>query len=150
MKKVFIGIDPGQSGGIAYVREDRYQAGAYKMPETDDDILSRLTSISQIGECHAYLELVHSMPAQGVASSFKFGEGYGKLQMALMALKIPYTKVTPHKWQQKLQCLSGGDKNVTKAMAQQLFSDWTAHGVKITHATADALLLAEYGRRIHK
>lgn len=147
-KRVFIGIDPGQSGGIAYVREDRYQVGAYKMPETDQDVLELLHDISEIGSCHAYLEQVHSMPGQGVASSFKFGEGYGKLQMALMAMKIPCTKVIPRKWQQKLGCLSGGDKNITKARAQQLFADWK--GIKITHAIADALLIAEYGRQIHK
>jgi hypothetical protein len=49
--------------------------------------------------------------------------------------------VTPFTWQKRLQCLSGGDKNVTKARAQQLFP-----GVKISHITADALLLAEFCR----
>jgi hypothetical protein len=38
--------------------------------------------------------------------------------------------------------MSKGDKNVTKAKAQQLFTQ-----LKITHATADALLIAEFARR---
>jgi hypothetical protein len=38
--------------------------------------------------------------------------------------------------------LSKGDKNVTKRKAQELFPS-----LKITHATADALLIAEYLRR---
>lgn len=36
-----------------------------------------------------------------------------------------------------------GDKNVTKAAAQRLFPDQ-----KVVHATADAMLLAEYARRV--
>ena len=39
--------------------------------------------------------------------------------------------------------LSKGDKNVTKSRAQELFPE-----LKITHAIADALLIAEYGRRV--
>jgi hypothetical protein len=38
--------------------------------------------------------------------------------------------------------MSAGNKNVTKTRAAQLFP-----GVKMTHAIADALLIAEYGRR---
>jgi hypothetical protein len=43
-------------------------------------------------------------------------------------------------WQKSLGCLTHGDKNVSKAAAQRLFP-----GMKITHATADALLIAYYG-----
>jgi hypothetical protein len=60
-------------------------------------------------------------------------------------LKIPFEEVSPVKWQKVMGCLSKGDKNVTKAAAQRLFPD-----IKITHAIADALLIAEYGRRIKK
>jgi hypothetical protein len=38
--------------------------------------------------------------------------------------------------------MTKGDKNVSKRKAQELFPQ-----LKITHATADALLLAEFGRR---
>jgi hypothetical protein len=41
--------------------------------------------------------------------------------------------------------MTKGDKNVTKRMAQQLYPD-----IKITHANADALLIHEYGKQIHK
>jgi hypothetical protein len=43
-----------------------------------------------------------------------------------------------------MRCLTKGDKNVSKARAQELFP-----ALKITHATADALLIAEYGRRLN-
>lgn len=63
----------------------------------------------------------------------------------LAAYEIPYREVTPQKWQQEMQCRSGGDKNVTKAAAQKR---WPSD--KITHANADASLIAEYCRRTHK
>jgi hypothetical protein len=42
-------------------------------------------------------------------------------------------------------CLTRGDKNVSKAKAQQLFPT-----MKITHAVADALLLAAYAQRLYQ
>jgi crossover junction endodeoxyribonuclease RuvC len=93
----------------------------------------------------AYIEKAHSMPNQGVASSFKFGYGYGFLIGVLTALKIPYEMVTPNTWQKALSCQSKGDKNVTKAKAQQLFPNHTW-----IHSTADSVLIAEYGRRAKK
>ena len=54
----------------------------------------------------AMIEQVHSMPKQGVASSFKFGRHYGFLLGVLTALGIPYQTVTPQKWQKAMGCLS--------------------------------------------
>ncbi len=138
-----IGIDPGKSGGIAWNRGGK--VAVEKMPETDTDLLELLRGISGEGECRAVLERVHSMPGQGVASSFTFGQGFGALRMALLALDIPFDMVTPQTWQKSMSCLSKGDKNVTKRRAQELFPSLT-----ITHCTADALLICEYARRTHQ
>ncbi len=63
--------------------------------------------------------------------------------MALVAAGIAFDEVTPQRWQKMLGCRSKGDKNVTKRRAQDLFPQ-----VRVTHALADALLLAEYCRRV--
>lgn len=143
---IYIGIDPGQSGGIASLVGDNTgtSPACVKMPETEKDCFDALEKLQRINftAIFAVIESVHSMPKQGVASSFKFGRNYGFLRGCLIALGIPFEEVTPQKWQKALGCLSHGDKNVTKARAQQLFP-----ALKITHATADALLLAEYCRR---
>jgi crossover junction endodeoxyribonuclease RuvC len=141
--KLYIGIDPGASGGISAIRWDGAVHLAIKMPETDLDLLEVFEMLrSQYDEAFALIERVHSMPGQGVASSFSFGEGYGKLQMALCAAKIPYERIQPAKWQKALGCLTKGDKNVSKRKAQELFPN-----TKMTHAIADAILIAEYARR---
>ena len=138
-KSVFIGIDPGQSGGIAMLG-DCFPI-AYKMPDTEADARELLHDWrDHVTSC--FIEAVHSMPKQGVASSFKFGRSYGFLRGLLIGLKIPFEEITPQTWQKEMNCRTGGDKNITKAKAQQLWPD-----LKITHATADALLIAECARR---
>jgi hypothetical protein len=141
---LYIGIDPGLSGGIALVRGNgqvfRYNA----MPKTERDVWLTLADWKLFsGRAHATIEFVSASPQMGVTSAFTFGKGYGGLLMLLTALDIPFDQITPRKWQTAMGCLSGGDKNVTKRRAQQLFPKLT-----ITHAIADALLLAEFCRRV--
>lgn len=138
--KLFIGIDPGKSGGIAFIPESG-SAWAHEIPETDKDILELLSSASEY-ERHAIIERVGPMPKQGVVSTFTFGVGYGSLSMALLAERIPFERVSPAVWQRNIGCLTKGDKNVSKRKAQELFPH-----LKITHKIADALLIAEYARR---
>lgn len=137
---IIIGIDPGASGGIAVLNPT--VLAVHKLDGTERDARDFLCGVN-LSESFAYIERVHSMPKQGVASSFKFGQSYGFLRGLLIGLGIPFEEVTPQKWQKAMGCMSKGDKNVTKGRAQQLFP-----GVKVTHAIADCLLIAEYGRRI--
>ena len=142
--KLHIGIDPGLSGGIAFIPATG-TPWAHKMPETDKDLMELFRDSISLATPKALIELVHSSPQMGVKSAFTFGEGYGRLQMALTALGIPYERIRPAMWQKAIGCLTKGDKNVSKRKAQELFP-----GIKVTHAIADALLIAEYNRRTSK
>lgn len=136
----YIGIDPGKSGAIAVTDND----GAVewiKCSETLHDICDFLWEYSSWHSCRAVLEKVHSMPQQGVKSTFSLGQSFGALEMALAAHKIPYVLVTPRTWMKYMNCATGGDKNVTKQEAQRRHPD-----IKVTHAVADALLLMDYCR----
>jgi len=142
-----IGIDPGKGGGISWIGEESMRAE--KMPETISDLWELISSIVQHTaqiyrhtECKAYLEQVSAMRGQGVTSCFTFGNGFGHLEMALTAAGIPFERVRPQKWQRAMECLTGGDKNVSKRRAQELFP-----AIKCTHAISDSLLIAEFGRR---
>jgi hypothetical protein len=145
--KTIIGIDPGANGAIAWITDGK--PCVEKMPETLQDLWEIFESITHkewvIGshpDCKAYIEAVHSSPQMGVKSAFTFGQGFGRLEMALTAAGIPFERVSPQRWQKELGCRTGGDKNVSKRKAQELFP-----AMKCTHATSDALLIAEYGRR---
>lgn len=137
-----MGIDPGKTGGIALHHYDvNEESIAYKMPQTEKDISDLIKKHSQIIS-KAYIEKVNSMPNQGVKSVWTFSGNYHGLRMALLCHGISFESVPPIKWQTALSCRTKGDKNITKAKAQEMFP-----GLKITHAIADALLIAEYGRR---
>jgi crossover junction endodeoxyribonuclease RuvC len=145
--KTIIGIDPGKSGGISWITDGK--ACAEKMPETLKDFWELILDITGISKHYtqptdfkAYLEQVSAMPGQGVTSCFTFGNGFGHLEMALTAAGIPFERVSPQKWQKSLGCRTGGNKNISKAKAQELFP-----AIKCTHAISDSLLIAEYGRR---
>lgn len=142
----FIGVDPGMSGGIAVLDKEGYVLLLDKFKDkTDADLFNLIEqAISFDKENCAMLEAVHSMPREGVVSAFKFGKNFGMLIGMLTAIKMPWEFVTPQKWQKYIGCLTHGDKNISKAMAQRLFPTQ-----KITHATADALLIAEHNRREH-
>ena len=159
---IAVGIDPGVNGGIVAL----HGAGgevivAEKMPDTERDILAVFRRIQVVAGnvpgdphpiqwVHALLEHVHSMPDQGIVSAFTFGQGFGGLRMALTAVDIPFDLAGPRKWQPVVGVIyppkikKTEKKNISKARAQQLFPS-----VKVTHALADALLIAEACRRWH-
>jgi len=141
MSKIVIGIDVGKQGAIAWITDGR--ACVEKMPDTLKDLWDLFYSLTyDTTKAKAYIEQVSSSPQMGVVSAFSFGQGYGNLEMALTAAGIPFERVRPQVWQKALGCMSKGQKNVTKAKAQELFPH-----MKVTHATADALLIATYGTK---
>lgn len=144
--RIYIGIDPGTNGGIAFIPE-RGEPWVEKMPETERDLFD-LLEMQDEWEPFAFLEFVGAgifagkQGKMGSKSAFTFGKGVGSLRMALTARSIPFEEVTPGKWQGAMSCRTKGDKNVSKARAQELFP-----AIKVTHAKADALLIAEHCRR---
>ena len=137
------GADPGSNGGIAFVSVEIQKpfAVAYKLPETPAEFFELLREFAPY-TVRAFVERVRSSPQMGVCSAFTFGRNYERILMGLAGCSISTEEVLPAKWQRSLGSLTGGDKNVSKMKASQLFPS-----LKIIHATADALLIAEYGRR---
>jgi len=166
MNYIHMGIDPGVSGAVTVIGKRTLITGATNFEGTDhiyesepfvvayplkgETLLDQWDFIDSWADCRATLEVVHSMPKQGVASTFKFGKSYGNLEAFLVASRIPFERVTPSVWQKEFGLISRkgetktAKKNRHKSLAQELFPS-----VKVTHAVADALLIAEYGRRNH-
>lgn len=138
---IYLGIDPGKSGAIAAIVTATTEPLTIKLTETEHDVSAWLRQFP-MELLVAMVEQVSSSPQQGVVSAFTFGKSYGMLLGLLTAHKIPYRLVRPAVWQRSMGAMSGGDKRKTKAAAQRL---WPT--VKMTHAIADACLLAEYCRR---
>lgn len=90
------------------------------------------------------LELVSSMPRQGVASTFKFGMAFGATIAIAERINCPFHMVTPRQWKKALGLSS--DKSESLSMARKLWKDAPLSRQK-DNGRAEALLLAEWGRR---
>lgn len=154
---IYVGVDPGASGGLVCLSSDGIEA--IPMPETERDCWEWFNSLGgrPAGHIFAMIEKVGGfMAGRGTKGNmaaahamFNFGVSYGGLRMALIAASIPFEEVTPQKWQKGLGIVGRGKeesrtqwKNRLKSKAQQLFPK-----VRMTLATADALLITEYCRR---
>ena len=142
---IYIGVDPGKNGGIAIIDND----GAVAFSFSEERLLIELDSIAKEYECICYLEHVHAMPKQGVSSTFNFGMNFGFIQGVLKAYGIPYELVTPQKWKKEFSCTS--DKNTSIEVCKRLFPGVNLKATdrckKDHDGIAEALLIAEYGRR---
>lgn len=138
MNPAVLGIDPGKHGAIGMVAP---MVEVWPMPDTPHDLAALLRTFDP-ATTRVYVEAVHSMPGQGVASTFTFGQGFGVILGVLAALDISHTLVTPAKWKRSMG-LIGAEKAASKRLAQQLFGK-----VASSEGKAEALLIAEYGRRL--
>ena len=160
-KKInIIGIDPGLDGAIAKISSDMsvtiidtptyiVEGATKKKREYNINEMISIIKEFALPDCHVFLEKVHSMPGQGVASMFSMGYGYGLWNAILSSLYIPYTLVLPQRWKKELLLGVGQGKNVSVYRAQQLFPETKLFGPKggPMDGRGDALLIAEYGRR---
>jgi hypothetical protein len=145
VERIFIGIDPGANGCAAVINEAGEVTATIRFKDaTPHDIWHQFCEHFALSDknCRAVIERVRSTPQMGVTSAFTFGSNYAQARAFLVAGAVPFEEVIPQKWQKFLGCMSRGDKNVTKAKAQELFP-----AVKVIHGNADALLIAEYARR---
>jgi crossover junction endodeoxyribonuclease RuvC len=157
----YIGIDPGKSGAVALIE---YQHGRkISVDATDTPILPAAKGKKSIydpagmvrllkrwsgPDTHVFIEQVHSMPGQGVSSTFDFGKGFGMWLGILAALQIPHTIMTPQRWKKAMLADMTQDKNASRARAAQLFPEAAELFAKVKDdGRAEALLMAEYGRR---
>ena len=147
-----MGLDPGMNGGISLLLPDNGPLIWNLAGVTLHDMWIIVGGCKSYDGVTAFIEDVHSMPKQGVASSFKFGRHYGNLEAFLTAHQVPFIRVQPSAWQRSLgltrkskEETTTAKKNRHKALAQEL---WPSIATSITHNTADALLIAEYGRRL--
>ena len=153
---VYIGVDPGASGGIVtlnYTEDSKKPIlGIYSMPDTEEDIWDLFNRISKTrtNNINAVIEKVGGYIGTQHPGSrmFNFGVSYGGLRMAMIGNRIPFIETTPQVWQRHLRIPARGKtesktqwKNRLKGIAQRLYP-----GMGITLKTADALLIARYCR----
>ena len=136
---MYIGIDPGKTGAVAILDDKGNYINVLDFGQ--EELMPTLIGYAPVVK-FAYLEKVHSMPGQGVVSTFSFGENFGWWQGVLGSLGIPYTTIRPQDWMKKysLHKSSSSDKPGLE-VARKLFPEAPLR-LKKHHNRADALLIA--------
>jgi crossover junction endodeoxyribonuclease RuvC len=156
-----MGIDPGFSGGIT-ILDDKGIICCTAMPVINIEkgrtldanrIKSLLKTITVEDKYHIFIELVHSMPREGVCSAFNFGLSTGRIIGMIEAYEIPFTKVLPQEWKKHMMAgMDKSDKRLSIIRAMQLQPGFnffaTQQCTKPHDGMAESYLIAEYGRRI--
>lgn len=146
---MYMGIDPGFSGAWGLIDHHGKYQSCGDMLHNDKHILSRavIAEMSQAvdrQDVQIIVEAVHSMPRQGVSTTFKFGMAYGAAIAIAERFNCPWHLVTPQKWKKLLNLDS--DKNNSLELARSLWPNAPLSRKK-DNGRAEALLLAEYLRR---
>lgn len=145
---VKIAIDPGVNGGLAIRYEDG-KVVAYPY-DSENDLIETISETKTLcgGRCFAFVEQVQGYigGAGGPGSAmFKFGQSYGFILGALMALQVPIRLIRPQEWQKRLG-LGTSKSHASKAHWKRHLRDKASMmfpGMKVTLKTADALLILE-------
>ncbi len=161
-KVIYIGVDPGAGGGLVSIAP-LHPPVCTPMPDTELEIWDWFASRTLWYKDYtikAIIEKVHSMPKQGVASMFSFGQSYGSLRMALTACGAEWQEVTPQTWQKEIgfPIRKGEAPRERKLrlikMAQQLYPKlelWSQPKTTGKQAAiADALLIARVCQQRNK
>jgi len=150
ISQTVLGIDPGVNGGLAVLNpfgEVIFVKGIKsRMSEKEviDIVKEAIYQFKRYKDRVCYMEKVQHITGDGGKGSHTFGYIKGLIRGVVRTLDVHPRYVSPVIWQAKLDCMSGGNKNITKRRAKAIFPELP----KITHAIADALLIAEYGRRL--
>jgi hypothetical protein len=145
----FIGFDAGFSGAWGMIDHNNVYIACGDMHHTDKHILTNVIYAEIIDSLHGddvevVVETVHSMPKQGVASSFKFGVAYGGAVALAERLNCVWHMVTPQVWKKALKLDS--DKTKSLVLARGFWPDAPLKRQK-DNGRAEALLMAYWLRK---
>lgn len=143
-----VGFDPGEDGAIVYLQLSGSQVEIIKSMRFKDHPLEN--PLNLLRECkmfmgknvECFIEDVHAMPLQGLASTFKFGVKAGLLHMFVKGvLKKPYHLIKPQEWQRPFKHVTKKTLS-TKKRTREAFDFWVADPRGFSEGEVDACMIA--------
>ena len=150
---IVIGIDSGANGGVCVLYPDK---AAFAAPIGS---ITELRDILEIAKKYAgtksyslecFVEEVTGYiggKPQPASRSFVLGKSYGSILGLLVGLGIPFRTVRPQKWQTGLSGVRGIEYTARKRRLKEIATQRYPQ-LKPTLKTADAILIADYGRSV--
>jgi crossover junction endodeoxyribonuclease RuvC len=151
---IYIGIDPGLSGGIALLT-DKGGLTLFEMPIVSNgkrnifDVTSLRVILQDFSAGHVHVFVEELIPFKGSKlSCFGMGYGLGLLHATIQSLGIPMTRELPQKWKKEFQLIGKG-KDASRMRAAELFPEHAElFAKKKGEGRAEAALMAERLRRL--
>lgn len=153
---IIIGIDPGQSGAIAWLEggnllkvEDMpvFEVLRNGKPRRELDIHGLAWLLTQAPAAVCFFEQVGGMEGDSPSSAFTFGRIAGAAEAVVKMSGARFEFVAPHVWK-KAMGLIGTAKDQSRAKATNRWPAFAKHfSRKMDDGRAEAALLAEYGRQ---
>ncbi len=150
-----IGIDPGLSGAIA-ILENNKVIEIFDMPVMSEGkknkrqlnsaqlvkLLSEYTLDTD--EISVVVEQVNAMPGQGVTSMFNFGQTFGAIKGICAALELPIFFVRPSKWKKHFELINSS-KDASRTKAIEMYPTLSGELSKKKDVNkSDAILIARF------
>ena len=150
-----IGIDPGLSGAIA-ILENNKVLGIFDMPVMAEGKKnkrqlnsSQLANIikentKNVEETVVIVEQVNAMPGQGVTSMFNFGQTFGAIKGVCATLELPIFFVRPSKWKKHFELINSS-KDASRTKVIEMYPTLSKYLSKKKDVNkSDAILIARY------
>lgn len=148
--KLYIGIDPGKSGGVAMINKKDNALTVMKFPNELGELSVMIEAFIhnvKVDDVCVYIEHVHSFPTDSRPSAFSFGRNLGHWEGILSTHELKINTVTPRKWQSYYEVPKITDKYKRKRWLKEkaisLFPN-----TKVTLNTCDALLIVNYAKEM--
>ena len=149
-----IGIDPGLSGAIA-VLENNKVLNIFDMPVMAEGKKNKrqLNSAQLVNiirgntvpedEVVVIVEQVNAMPGQGVTSMFNFGQTFGAIKGVCAALNLPIFFVRPSKWKKYFELINAS-KDSSRTKVIEMYPLLSNQLSKKDVNKSDAILIARF------
>lgn len=169
---IYVGVDPGMNGAFALMAGDpAINPVILDMPYLENKRVTSKGGVKKVGIRRVYdlhklvcwldplqsdathlttmcLEKVHGRPEDTAITAFSMGCGYNIWPMWATIFNISYHTVMPNVWKRRIG-LANAEKETSIAEAKKLFPRVHHYfQIKGDDGRAEALLLAEYGRRL--
>lgn len=140
-----VGIDPGLTGAIACL-DGAKLVDWVDMPVYNKRVNGQLVAqtLKEMEPDYVVVEDVHSMPKQGVASSFLFGLNTGIVIGAVQASGYPMIRIQSGRWKMQMG-LRGKPKDASRGLAMELWPDHAKEFKRVKDdGRAEAALIARW------
>ncbi len=149
---IVAGIDVGFSGAICIMGDSPANHIVYlsdmpiikvgKKNEFDDVAFRDILEEHEVEQ--VWIEKAQAMPGQGIVSTGRYLEQYGRMRGICVGLRIPYQLVHPKTWKGKMLRDMPKEKGASIVKVKQLYPDLELP-FKKDHGKCDAVLICLYG-----